>query len=264
MASGADAKRPKLAIRTTTPLTENNDSSTIRQMMPRPRFDPMKAIRNSFRGRPSENDNPGDNSDTKRRKGKEKADFEQVDESRESKVAAKAREIREWMKGKSGSEMHRSAGYYSSHGSKQGNGERSHAVSAKGRQTMAGGVRDLFKNKGRLGREPRDRGPKAGQTYEIVNRRIVENNPDRTVEISTWREHDAAKESKTKDEDDKMSIYYISAEEYPVEGEFASDASPKVEWRAEEVQDVSTAQSSKTNDLSNRRAGTTKVFTSPL
>ncbi|KAH9480703.1 hypothetical protein JR316_0007303 [Psilocybe cubensis] len=253
MASGADDKRPKLAIRTTMPLTEHNDSSTIRQTTPKPRFDPVKAFRNSFRSRLLENDDPGNTSENKRWKGKERADFEPVDELRESKVAAKAREIREWMKGKSGSEIHRSVGYYSSHRSKQGNGEASRNISANTRQTMGGGVRDLFKNKGRLAREPRDRGPKAGQTYEIVNRRIIENNPDRTVEISTWRrEPDTPKVPKPKDEDDKMSIYYISADEYPVEGEFASEASPQVEWRAEDVQEISMTPS-------NRRNGTTKI-----
>lgn len=56
-----------------------------------------------------------------------------------------------------------------------------------------------------------DHGPKAGQTYEVVNRQVVEDGPDRTVTIATWREQ-VAREANP--EIDTMSVYYVSAEDY--------------------------------------------------
>lgn len=56
-----------------------------------------------------------------------------------------------------------------------------------------------------------DHGPKAGQTYEVVNRQVVEDGPDRTVTIATWREQ-VAREANP--DIDTMSVYYVSAEDY--------------------------------------------------
>ncbi|KAF8886242.1 hypothetical protein CPB84DRAFT_1787760 [Gymnopilus junonius] len=212
-------KRPTLAIRTTSPLAELNDGSTARTLTPKPRFDPMRSFRNSFRSRQDENDDPS--MSRRQWKGKEKAIVvDEAEESRESKVAVKAREIRAWMMGKSGSDIHRSTAYPDH---RQDKGETSYAT--KTRQTVGGFFKNRRRDTSRL-----DRGPKPGQTYEIVNRRIVENSPEKTVEISTWREHAV---EQANDDEDKMSIYYINADEYTREGFYANEANPKVEWRME-------------------------------
>lgn len=52
-------------------------------------------------------------------------------------------------------------------------------------------------------------GPIAGQDYEIVEYEIVEEGPERTVSISTWREQ-AIQEA---DSDDAMSVYYVTADD---------------------------------------------------
>ncbi len=97
------------------------------------------------------------------------------------------------------------------------------------RQTV-GGMRDLFKNR-KPAPTPKDRGPKAGQTYEIVNHRIIEANPERTVEISTWREQTS---EGPRSNEERMSIYYLSADEYPQEGDYAvNETVAKVEWRVD-------------------------------
>lgn len=56
-------------------------------------------------------------------------------------------------------------------------------------------------------------GPKAGQTYEETNRRIIEDGPERTVTISTWREQ-VAREARS---DAEMSVYYVGPDDYVAE-----------------------------------------------
>ncbi|KAJ7273764.1 hypothetical protein C8J57DRAFT_248342 [Mycena rebaudengoi] len=51
-------------------------------------------------------------------------------------------------------------------------------------------------------------GPSAGQDYEIVDYRVLEDGPDRTVSISTWREQAIL------EEEEEISVYYLSAEDY--------------------------------------------------
>ena len=65
------------------------------------------------------------------------------------------------------------------------------------------------------GRRTGGTGPRPGQDYEVVNRHIVEDGPERTVTISTWREH-VAKEA---DPEVEMSVYYVSADDYAVEND---------------------------------------------
>jgi hypothetical protein len=70
---------------------------------------------------------------------------------------------------------------------------------------------------GRIGRPSRlgsvgKEGPKAGQDYEVVNRRVVEDGPERTVTISTWREQ-VANETQTGHEGE-LDVYYVGAEDY--------------------------------------------------
>jgi hypothetical protein len=51
--------------------------------------------------------------------------------------------------------------------------------------------------------------PLAGQDYEIVEYQVLEEGPERTVSISTWREQ-AIQEA---DSDDEMSVYYVNADD---------------------------------------------------
>ncbi|THU99844.1 hypothetical protein K435DRAFT_476803 [Dendrothele bispora CBS 962.96] len=55
----------------------------------------------------------------------------------------------------------------------------------------------------------------AVQNYEVVNNHVVEDGPERTVTISTWREQVANEARRSEVE---MSIYYVNADEYAVEG----------------------------------------------
>lgn len=218
-------KRPSLVIRTTTPLPEHNHVHAARQTSPKPRFDAMKPFRTSVHNsRATENEIPETNPQWK---GKEReVDMEEEDEARENRIAAKAKEIRRWLRGKSGLAIHQPTTDFDDGRRKKLNVEPSYAD--KTRQTV-NGIHDIFKKK-----KPADRGPKAGQNYEIVQMRIVENNPEKTVEISTWREQAARKENGK--EDDRMSVYFIGPDQYPQEGEFATEMSPLVEWRAEQLE----------------------------
>lgn len=218
-------KRPLLSIRTTPPVVkESEGSSTELTATLRPRFDPMRVLRNSVKGKQLISEDVGVDGDGYRWKGKareESAGNRPKLERKESKISSKAREIREWMKGKSGLDIHRST-----------TDPRTIVVdSTRTRQTV-GGVRDLFKSRRKASRKVGDLGPKPGQTYEIVERRVIENNPERTVEISTWREHSERKGGA--EDEETMSIYYISADEYAQEGEFATTNSQSKRSGAED------------------------------
>ncbi|KAF8648757.1 hypothetical protein AX16_006184 [Volvariella volvacea WC 439] len=54
-------------------------------------------------------------------------------------------------------------------------------------------------------------GPRAGQDYEMIDRRVVEETPERTVTISTWREQVA------REMQDAMSVYYVTPGDYAAE-----------------------------------------------
>ncbi|RDB14883.1 hypothetical protein Hypma_016488 [Hypsizygus marmoreus] len=53
-------------------------------------------------------------------------------------------------------------------------------------------------------------GPRAGQAYEIVQRRVVEDGPERTVTISTWRQQ-VAEEAATRP---GVDVYYLDTRDY--------------------------------------------------
>ena len=167
----------------------------------------MRALRNSFKGKQSRFNDAGVDGDGYGWKeenagpARDRAELE----TRENTFSSKAREIREWMKGKSGSEIHRSP-----------TPPRTIAVDSTRTRRTVGGIRDLFKGRRNASRKVGDWGPKPGQTYEIFEHRVVENNPERTVEISTWREH-----AERKVDEETMSVYYISADEYAQEGKFS-------------------------------------------
>ncbi|KAF9485748.1 hypothetical protein BDN70DRAFT_456744 [Pholiota conissans] len=223
-------KRPAIAIRTTSPFLEPNGGTTAHmESTPKPtKFDPMQAFRNSFLGKTTDNEDLSQTSSVARWKGKDKA-LPVVDDSmeriRQSKLSTKAIEIREWLQGKSGTGMHRTAPT-----SRKTANRNAEPDNSNSRQPKMGTIRSLFKNN-RPPPPPKDRGPKPGQTYEIINNRVVENTEDRTVEISTWREQPV---QRTKSNDDeRMSIYYLSADEYPQDGEFANTTIAKVEWKVD-------------------------------
>lgn len=61
-----------------------------------------------------------------------------------------------------------------------------------------------------VGERPEESGPKKGQGYKMVERRIIEDGPERTVTISTWREEVARKASP----EVEMSVYYVNPDDY--------------------------------------------------
>ena len=181
----------------------------------------MKALRNSFRGRGQQlQEDAKDSPHRSQWKGKEK-EVDPEPEPRESRVASKAREIRAWMMGKSGSELHRSVTQPARVADQTGT---SYATKTRKRHTT-GGTKDMSRSHHGTSKTG-DRGPRPGQTYEIVDHRVVENNPERTVEISTWREH--ASRNVLNEEDERMSIYYLSADDYAQD---TVDGNTKAEWR---------------------------------
>ena len=167
----------------------------------------MRALRNSFRGKQPRSTDAGVDGEAYgwKEESVESARDKAELETRENGFSSKAREIREWMKGKSGTEIHRSP-----------TPPRTLAVDSTRTRRTVGGIRDLFKSRRNPSRKVGDWGPKPGQTYEIFEHRVIENNPERTVEISTWREH-----SERKADEETMSVYYISADEYAQEGKFS-------------------------------------------
>ena len=126
-------------------------------------------------------------------------------------ISSKIKDILEWKLG-TGVHLER----------KDNNGDKHHDGSAnKKTEKAAEGMRDLWKS--RRIESSKNKGPKAGQLYEIVNQHIIEDSMDRTVTIATWREQvDDGHGSDT----DSTSIYYISP------GGFAREDAHMVEVNA--------------------------------
>ncbi|KAJ6585575.1 hypothetical protein B0H19DRAFT_1110186 [Mycena capillaripes] len=82
--------------------------------------------------------------------------------------------------------------------------------------------KDRIKASGTNG--PTRMAPPAGQDYEMVEYQVLEEGPERTVSISTWREQ-AIQEA---DSDEEISVYFVNADDY-VE---ATETSPVVEISA--------------------------------
>jgi len=128
--------------------------------------------------------------------------------------SSKVRDILEWRMMKPGTAIYLERQDDGDHGS------------AKKTKKVAGAMRDLWKS--RNINNPKDKGPKAGQLYEIVNRHVIEDSIDKTVTLSTWRERvDGGHESDT----DNMSIYYISPDGYAHEGAHAAEVNANFERR---------------------------------
>lgn len=71
---------------------------------------------------------------------------------------------------------------------------------------------------GSVGRSMDVVGPRAGQAYEVVDHRVLEDGPERTVTISTWREQ-VANEAEA-----EVDVYYVGADEYAVESTAGDEA----------------------------------------
>ena len=203
MASGS-LKRPILAIRTVSPLVHqvNDNTSHVPPMTMRHNLDLVPRYRSSLRdmelgtGPSLANNGHG-------WRGMAKTDNIFQHERKERKrneptISSKIKDILEW---KLGTGVHLERKDNGDHGS------------AKNTEKAAEGMRDLWKKSRRI-ESPKNKGPKAGQIYEIVNQHIIEDSMDRTVTISTWREQmDEGHGSDT----DSTSIYFISPGGYAPE-----------------------------------------------
>ena len=193
MASGS-LKRPLLAIRTVSPLAHqvpSDNTSPTPPMMMRHNLDFVPKSRStSFHDTDLRTGASHVNGHGWR--GMAKPDnniFQQGTKERkrnEPTISSKIKDILEW---KLGTGVHHERKDSGDHGSKK----------------TAEGMRELWKS--RRVESPRNKGPRAGQIYEIVNQHIIEDSMDRTVTISTWREQ--ADEGHGSDTD-STSIYYIS------------------------------------------------------
>jgi len=66
------------------------------------------------------------------------------------------------------------------------------------------------------GSKPGKAGPPPGQEYEIIHHRVIEDGPEKSVTISTWREQVAQETSN----EVEMSVYYVGVEDHaPVASE---------------------------------------------
>ena len=196
MASGS-LKRPNLAVRTVSPLVHhvNDNTSHTPPMTKRHNLDLMPKYRRSLRdmklgtGASLANGHGW--------KGMEKNDNLFQHETKERKrneptISSKIKDILEWKLG---------TGVYLERKDNGGHG------SVKKTEKAVEGVRDLWKS--RRIESSKNKGPRAGQIYEIVNQHIIEDSTDRTVTISTWREQVDVDQGHGSDTDN-TSVYYIS------------------------------------------------------
>ena len=192
-------KRPTLAVRTESPLVHqvNVNRSPTPPMTKGHNLDLVPIYRRSLRD--MEFGTGASHTNGHGWKGMEKIDNLFQHETKERKrnqptISSKIKDILEW---KLGTGVHLE---------RKDNGDQG---SAKKIEKAAEGMRDLWKS--RRIESPKNKGPKAGQIYEIVNQHVIEDSADRTVTISTWREHvDEGHGSDT----DSTSIYYISPSGY--------------------------------------------------
>ena len=200
-------KRPILAISTISPLVRqaNDNTSPTYPMTMRHHFDPVPKICSGLRDAQLGNDRPPVNGHGW--KGKEKTDVfqpetkERMRKRNEPTISSKIRDILEWRTMKAGADAC----------PERGNSDDHRNAKKTSTKKAAGGMRDLWKSRQITSPSLKNKGPKPGQLYEIVNRHIVEDSIDRTVTISTWREQvDEEHGSDT----DNMSIYYISPHGY--------------------------------------------------
>lgn len=196
---GHKHRRPQLTIQTTSqPVEQNGGSSSL---APKVGWwlDSMRSIRRSFK-RPKINPTySGDNSPSK---GKEKV--------RENNM-----EHEEWTHV---GDIQRSATYPRRQ-------DEAGTSQAKKMRRMTDGPNTRVAS----ARGSKIKGPRAGQEYEMVNRKIIDTNPDKTVELSTWRVPNG--KSVRPEDAERISIHYVSREEVKEE----LGQSVHVEWRFAET-----------------------------
>lgn len=191
LASGI-LKRPILAVKTESPLGHQvNDNTSHASHIPSMSKRQYLDLGPKYRGTGASLPN------SSRRKGIEKIDNLFQHEKKERKrneptISSKIKDILEW---KLGTGVHHQRKENGDHGN------------AKKTEKAAENMRDL----GRIRRidSSRNKGPKAGQIYEIVNQHVIEDSTDRTVTISTWREQVDMDQGHGSDTD-STSVYYIS------------------------------------------------------
>jgi hypothetical protein len=189
-------RRPQLTIQTTPQPVEHNGGSP--SLAPKVGWwlDSMRSIRRSFK-RPKVH-NSEDNGDNSPSKGKEKV-----------------REDEEWIQV---GDIQRSATYPR----RQDEAGTNQAKKMR-RMTDEPNTRVAFARGSKI------KGPRAGQEYEMVNRKIIDTNPEKTVELSTWRVQNG--KSVRPEDAERISIHYVSPEE--VKEELGQNV--HVEWRFAET-----------------------------
>lgn len=211
-------KRPVLAIRTSPPPTErklDSPSMDSKHLW----LDPVRATWNSIRRRKRNHEEVNGNANL-HSKGKQRAD-DLVEEDESQHDTSKTQEIRAWTIGKSGNDMQRSATY-----PHRQSGLARRSPSQKKARRTTGGL-DMFNSRaGTSSMGKQGRGPPPGQTYDMTNRQVIEKSPDKTVELSTWREHNE-KEVRPGDAE-RISVYYVTAGELELAEE---KENVQVEWR---------------------------------
>ena len=213
-------KRPVLAIRTSPPPIERKlDSPSLESKYLW--LDPVRATWNSLRRK---NRNPEQvNGHAVHSKGKQRADVLTEEDERQHDNS-KSQDIRAWvMMGKPSADVQRSATYPHRQSEARRSPTRNHK---KARHATEG--TDMFRSRtGTSSMGKYGRGPPPGQTYDIVNRQIIENNPDKTVELSTWKEH--SEKAISPGDAERISVYYVTAGELELGEEDKENI--QVEWR---------------------------------
>lgn len=208
-------KRPVLAIRTSPPPIERNlDSPSIESKYLW--LDPVRATWNSIRRKNRNHDQMNGNDNHS--KGKQRAD--DIAEEDETQRVTSWNQPWVTVQGKLPADVQRAATYPH----RQSEARRS-PKHRKAPLTTEGS--DMFRSRGGTSTMGKSgRGPLPGQTYDMVNRQIIEKNPDRTVELSTWKEH--SEKLVSPGDAERISVYYVTAGELEL-GEEKENI--QVEWR---------------------------------
>lgn len=204
MASGS-LKRPILAIRTVSPLVQqtNDNTSPTPSMTMGYNSDPVPKSRSRLRDMELRTDPAPANGHgwNGMAKTENLIQHERKERKRnEPSISSKMKDILEWRTMKLGTGVRL---------------ERQDRSGSANKTEKAGGMRDLWKS----GRK--NKGPKAGQLYEIVNQHIIEDSMERTVTLSTWREQ--VDEGRGSDSTDTTDVYYIGPDGYAREGAYMTE-----------------------------------------
>jgi len=209
-------KRPVLAIRTSpAPIERKLDSPSIESKYLW--LDPVRATWNSIRRKNRNPDQLNGNS-VNHSKGKQRAD----DIAEEDETQRGTSWSQPWVNvpGKIPADVQRAATY--PHRQSEARRSTNHRKAPRTTESS-----DIFRSRaGSSSMGKSGRGPLPGQTYDMINRQIIEKNPDRTVELSTWKEH--SEKLVSPGDAERISVYYVTAGELELGEE---KESMQVEWR---------------------------------